>query len=422
MQEDGNMNHDRFEPNVLLTTTEAETPSQVSILRRVPMKMRLLLYALAVPLLCALSPLARADYIACPAETTWNVTTPLPDPWSATMQKTSRSEQMTVLINSVEWLVCRYSHTDGQTSVYSQKNDVFSLHLQRPVFSGVGINKEICPGNTIATGVTSPVPAPWKSTKYIWTLDAAYGEELAGQSLIVCRYIAHWDSQRVGPSSLLRPLNLGDDKPLAPTPKPEPQLPGNIAAEFAVTNVSLATVPAPRQRACPAKVGFQGSIQVNGPGDVIYRIVDNKGVAGPQQKLTFTKAGEKPLAFQINVSAPVSPPPAQGGSFTTAPAPSGPQVTAAGGGGPAATNNVAGASTPGALWGFQRVEILAPASGKTKSQDAAWSVQCVTVNKRAGATSIQTQPEKPSATLSAPKTPPPSKTRESSTPKETEKK
>jgi hypothetical protein len=223
---------------------------------------------------------------------------------------------------------------------------------------------------------------------------------------------------------LLRPLNLGDDKPLAPTPKPEPQLPGNITTEFAVTNVSLATVPAPKQRACPAKVSFQGSIVVNGPGDVIYRFVDNKGVAGPQQKLTFTKAGQKPLAFQINVSAPVSPPSTPPGSVTTVPPPSGPQVkAAAGGGGPAATSNVAGASTPGALWGFQRVEILAPTSGKTKSQDAAWSVQCTTVNKKLGATSFQAQPEKPSATLSTPKSPPPpSKPRDNNVPTDTDKK
>ena len=383
------------------------------------MKMRFVLHALAVPLLCALSPLAHADYIACPAETRWEVTTPLPDPWSATVQVSSESKQYTVLINSVEWLVCRYSHAPGHLSVYPSKSDVFRINLQRPMIYGVGgVSKAICPTNTIATEVASPVPAPWKSTKYIWTLDAFQIIEIGGESLITCTYFAPLDSQGVGPSSLLQPLNLGDDKPLASTPKPEPELPGNIAAEFAVTNVSLATVPAPRQRACPAKVGFQGSIQVNGPGDVIYRIVDNKGVAGPQQKLSFSKAGEKPLAFQINVSAPVPPPSAPGGSYTTVPAPSGPQVKAAGGGGPAATSNVAGASTPGALWGFQRIEILAPASGKTKSQDAAWSVQCATVNKRAGATNIQAQPNEPSPTMSAPKTPPPSKSPDTSLPKD----
>ncbi|HET9474358.1 MAG TPA: hypothetical protein VFO82_10715, partial [Steroidobacteraceae bacterium] len=94
----------------------------------------------------------------------------------------------------------------------------------------------------------------------------------------------------------------------------------------------------------------------------------------------------------------------------------GPQVKAAGGGGPAATSNVAGASTPGALWGFQRIEILAPASGKTKSQDAAWSVQCATVNKQSGATSIQAQPKTSSPPVSAPQTPPPSKPRDTSLP------
>jgi len=378
------------------------------------MKMRFAIYALAVPVFCALSPLAHADYIACPAETKWNVTTPLPDPWSATLQSTGQSVQSTVLINAVEWLVCRYSHKPGETSVYPSTGSVFRLSLQRPMMQEGSISKATCPANSIATEVVSPVPAPWKSTKYIWTLDNVDTTEIGGQPLIVCKYTANMDSQQVGPSSLLRPLNLGDAKPLAATPKPEPEMPGNLAVEFAVTHVSLATVPAPLQRPCPAKVGFQGSIGVNGPGDVIYRIVDNKGVAGPQQKLTFVKAGQKPLAFQVNVSAPVAPPAAQGGSFTTAPKPSGPQIAAAGaGGGPAATSNVAAASTPGALWGFQRVEILAPAGGKTKSEDAAWSLQCVTVNAPAGATNIQVQPAKPSPKLSTPKTPPPSKSRDS---------
>ena len=69
---------------------------------------------------------------------------------------------------------------------------------------------------------------------------------------------------------------------------------------------------------------------------------------------------------------------------------------------------------PGALWGFQRIEILAPAGGKTKSQDAAWSVQCATVNKQSGATNIQAQPKESSPTMSAPKAPPPSKSPDTS--------
>jgi hypothetical protein len=148
---------------------------------------------------------------------------------------------------------------------------------------------------------------------------------------------------------------------------------------------------------------------------VIYRIVDNKGVAGPQRKLTFVKAGQKPLAFQINVDAPVSPPSGQGGAFTTAPAPSGPQVAAPGGGTPAAPANITATHSPGALWGFQRVEILSPSGGKTQSQDATWSVQCATVSQPAGSTRFKSQPEKPAPGLTTPKTPPASKPRESGT-------
>lgn len=382
------------------------------------MKMRSPLYALVVPLLLALSPLARADYIACPVETTWKVTTPLPDPWSATTQVSGASEQFTVFINAVEWLVCRYSHRPEDLSVYSSQNGKFKVRLQRPKLVGVSFGLETCPAKSITTEVTSPVVAPWKSTKYVWNLEGITATEIGGQDLLVCSYAASMDSQNVGPSSLLRPLNLEGQLPLAPTPKPGPQLPGSFAAEFAVTNVSLATVPAARQRACPAPVNFQGSITVSGPGDVIYRYVDNNGVAGPQQKLTFTQAGTKPVAFQINVNAPVQPPSAQPGSFTTAPAPSGPQIAAAsGGGGVSASSNIAAPSTPNTLWGFQRIEILAPTGGKTKSQDAAWSVQCSGATLRSPANRIQANPKKVSPVVIAPKTTPPTKPRNSGKPK-----
>ena len=374
------------------------------------MKTRSLLCWLVAPVLCAFAPLAHADFIPCPAKTTWKVTTPLPDPWSSTMQESAYAEQVTVLINSVEWLVCRYSHAPGEMGLYSMSApNQFRVRLQRPPMQDASFSLATCPSKTITTEVVSPVPAPWKSTKYVWTLTGITKDELGGQDVLMCTYVAPLDSQGVGPTSLLQPLNLGDEKPLAGTPKPDPKPPGNFAAEFAVTNVSLATVPAPRQRACPAKVGFQGSIEVNGPGEVIYRVVDNKGVAGPQQKLVFSKAGAKPLAFQINVDAPAPPPSGPVGSKVTAPAPAGPQVTSAGGGGPAASSNIAGSSTPGSLWGFRRIEILAPTGGKTKSQDAAWSLQCVTPTQKPGATSIQAQPKKPPPSLGAPKTPPPSK-------------
>jgi hypothetical protein len=214
----------------------------------------------------------------------------------------------------------------------------------------------------------------------------------------MCKYLAPLDSQGVGPSSLLQPLNLGADPPLAATPKPGPKMPGNFAVEFAVLNASLATVPAPQQRPCPAKVGFQGSIEVNGPGDVIYRTVDNKGVKGPQKKLTFVKAGAKPVALQITVGSPVPPPSAGGGSFSATPTPAGPQVAAPGGaaGGPAASSTFAETTTPGKHWGFMRIEILAPTGGKTKSQDAAWSVQCTAGNQPPGGSMIQAPKAVPS--------------------------
>jgi hypothetical protein len=377
------------------------------------MKTRSLLRGLAFPALCALAPLAHADYIPCPAETKWEVSSPLPDPWSSTVQRTTRSEQFTVLINAVEWLVCRYSHAPGEPSVYTSVGAGFRVRLQRPLFLGVSIDKSICPHKTITTEVASPVPAPWKSTKYLWNLEGVTVTELAGQDVIMCSYLATLDSQGVGPSSLLQPLNLGDDKPLAATPKPGPKLPGNLAAEFAVTNASLATVPAPAQRACPTKVGFQGSIAVNGPGEVIYRTVDNKGVAGPQKKLQFAQAGAKPIAFQINAAPAVSPTPSGGGSLSATPKPAGPQlaVAAGAGGGAAASGNFSEANTPGKLWGFMRIEILAPTGGKTQSQDAAWSVQCVSVNQKPGATQIQAQPANTQPGLRAPATATPAKTR-----------
>jgi hypothetical protein len=365
------------------------------------MKTHSLIRGLAALAFCALAPLAHADYIACPAETEWKVTTPLPDPWSSTVQVSSQYEQFTVLINAVEWLVCKYAHAQNQPSVYSYSSPNFRVRLQRPAFHGVAVNKEMCPAKTIATGVTSPVPAPWKSTKYIWNLDSVSVTSIGGQDMILCSYLAGWDSQHVGPSSLLQPLNLGDDKPLAATPKPGPRLPGNFAAEFAVMNASLATVPAPQQRACPAQVGFQGSIAVNGPGDVIYRTVDNLGNKRPQQKVHFAKAGAKPLAFQISVGTPVPPSQPGNGSLTVAPQPGGPAFASSGGGngGPVQGGALTEAATPGKLWGFMRIEILAPSGGKTKSQDAAWSVQCVKVNQQPGAVNFQAEPKNPSATL-----------------------
>jgi len=277
-----------------------------------------------------------------------------------------------------------------------------------------GFSNATCPAKTITTEVASPVPAPWKSTKYIWNLTGASSADVGGQSVILCTYFAPWDSQHVGPSSLLQPLNLGDEKPLATTPKPDPERPGNLTAAFAVTNAKLAVVPAPRQRACPTKVAFQGSIEVNGPGEVIYRIVDNKGVAGAQQKLTFSRAGVKPLAFQIDVDAPMPPTSAHRDSFATAPTP-GSQVA---GGGAAAGANVTGASAPGTIWGFSRIEILAPAGGASQSQDAAWSVQCVTVNQQPGPTGLQAPPRKLPPAMSAPKPLPPPKPRDATSQKD----
>jgi hypothetical protein len=385
------------------------------------MNTRSLLLGLLVPVLLALSPLARADYTPCPGETTWKVTTPLPDPWSSTDQTSSLSKQFTVLINAVEWLVCSYSHRPGEPSVFGRENGKFRVRLQRPKPLDYGslAKNDICPTNTITTEVVSPVPAPWKSTKYVWTLEGTSVTEIGGQDLVLCTYTAPMDSQNVGPSSVLRPLNLEGQLPLAPTPKPGPQLPGSLAAEFAVTNVSLATVPAARQRACPAPVSFQGSITVNGPGEVIYRYVDNKGVAGPQKKLTFTQAGTKPVAFQITVDAPETPPSAQPGSLATTPTPAGPQIAAASGGGVSASSNIAAPSTPNTQWGFQRIEILAPTGGKTKSQDAAWSVQCSGATLKTPVNRIKANPRKEPPEVIAPKTAPPTKPRDNAKPKGT---
>src|SRR4026208_2271042 len=109
------------------------------------MKARPWLHTLALPVLWALAPLAHADAVVCPAETTWNVTTPLPDPWSSTVQASGKSKQFTALSHSVEGLVCQYSHAPGEPSVWTDTGWGFRVSLQRPMTYDKGFSNATCP-------------------------------------------------------------------------------------------------------------------------------------------------------------------------------------------------------------------------------------------------------------------------------------
>lgn len=164
---------------------------------------------------------------------------------------------------------------------------------------------------------------------------------------------------------------------LAQPPPPRPPLvppgPPNLAVPFAVTGVSLHAVPSQQTTEEEvAKVKFQGEIEVNREGLVVYRIRQN-GALGPISKLGFSSQGSKPVDFTIDVPCRA---PAPGGTLTTQP-----------GGSP---GGFAAPTAPGVKSGSAQLVIVEPPSHANQSDLAFYQVRCKPKSPVAGGGTLVT--------------------------------
>lgn len=326
-----------------------------------PQFFRVLTAALAAAVVGSTSS-AFADYVPCPVEAAkWGVTG-LPDPWDSTVQEGALKEQKGTFINGKEWLLCRYAFP-GQDSLFekspSQMGSYFHvLSVKRPGFKYNNLSEIKCPGPKLKTRLLTDIPSPWKSTTYVWKQVGKEFTEIAGQTYIRCTYEpTDYDVWGAGPSAILRSLEPDTGPGLAPNPDPKPVMPGNLAAEFAVTQATLDTKPVVEAK-CPTRVRFTGSVAANGKGQVHYRIVHN-GAEGTPKQLVFGQAGNRPVVAEFQVGGLTGPsvqadsPPAGGEASLAAP------------------------SAPNQHTGSARIQILSPQGGVVKSDDANYLVKCV---------------------------------------------
>ena len=308
------------------------------------------------------TPRALAEHVPCPVETArWGVTG-LPDPWDSTIQEGALKEQKGTFINGKEWLMCRYAFP-GQDSLYETSPSqmgahFYTLSVKRPGLKYNNLSEIKCPAPKLKTRLLTDIPSPWKSTTYVWKQVGKEVIEIAGQIFIRCTYEpTDYDVWGAGPSAILRSLEPDTGPGLAPNPDPKPVIPGNLAAEFAVTRATLDTRPVV-EASCPTRVRFTGSVAANGKGQVHYRIVHN-GAEGTPRQLVFRQAGSRPVVAEFQV----------GGL-------NGPSVQA---GNPAAGGeaSLAAPSAPNQHRGSARIQILSPQGGVIKSEDANYLVKCV---------------------------------------------
>lgn len=307
-----------------------------------------------------------ADFVPCPVQKAqWGVTTPLPDPWTSTLQEAGLKEQKGAFINGKEWLLCRYAFPGNDSLFVGDPGwtppgfspGQLRVSVMRPAFTNAKLSEVKCPAPQLKTQVLTNLPPPWTATTYVWKEVSKIMRDIASQKYIVCYYEpVREDVWGAGPSAILRSLEPDKGPPLAANPKPKPPLPGNLTSEFAVTGAKLHTAPLV-ETTCPAKVTFTGSVAANGKGQVQYRIVHN-GAAGTPKQLDFGQAGNRPVSAEFQV-----------GGIT------GPAVQAAsptGGGG-----SLAAPSAPNQHTGSARIQILKPQGGVLKSNDANYMVKCV---------------------------------------------
>ena len=323
---------------------------------------RILTAALAAVVLGSTSS-AFADYVPCPVNSAkWGVTTPLPDPWDSTDQEAELKEQKGTFINGKEWLLCRYAFP-GMHALFQKQEGQWSspthyrVSVKRPSFTKT-LGPVSCPVPQLKTELLTDVPAPWKSTTYVWKEVGKEYTEIAGQGYVRCLYEpTRMDVWGAGPSAILRSLEPDTGPGLAPNPDPKPVMPGNLAAEFAVTQATLDTKPVVEAK-CPTRLRFTGSVAANGKGQVHYRIVHN-GAEGTPRQLVFPQAGNRPVVAEFQV-----------GGLT------GPSVQAEN---PAAGGeaSLAAPSAPNQHTGSARIQILSPQGGVVKSDDANYLVKCV---------------------------------------------
>ena len=315
---------------------------------------------------------AAANDIPCPVKkATWEVTTPLPAPWSAPAEVGEQMKRFSVFINGREWIICQYAKKEYYPSVFEYLPgpgpNLYKLTVTRPAFSDVNIDEIPCPANDVRVELKTAVPSPWTSTSYVFALDRKSRLDAPSGNLIVCHYRtrSHHDSWGAGPSAILRPVVADTGPGLTGTPKPDPSRPDNLTAVFGVTGATLSTAAEVRT-ACPATVKFRGYIHANGAGTVRYRFVHN-GKPGAVREVPFDRAEGRPVLFDVQVgdgdrsgTVTARPKPApRGGSITSAPAPD---------------NRLSG-------WG--RIEILSPQGGVSRSDIASYVVTC-TPNRPAG--------------------------------------
>jgi hypothetical protein len=193
-----------------------------------------------------------------------------------------------------------------------------------------------CPP-TVGVEVLSELAPPWLGTTYPWSLTSKFPSP--DYNANVCVY----EGKRV--SQVLRPL-VTDYPDFTSNPPPAID---DLKQVFAVTKAELTAIPTKKTTTCPTTVRFEGRIDVNGPGEIRYRIEEN-GQVGPLQTIDADAAGGYAMAWESDVSGPQKP--AAIGGLVAEPKPA----------------NVAA--------GQARILIESPPDGVSESNVASYEITC----------------------------------------------
>jgi hypothetical protein len=309
---------------------------------------------------------AAANDIPCPVQKAiWEVTTPLPDPWSGSLKEGQLLARESAFVNGRDWILCIYNKVSDSSvdeSVFPTQEFVggrsYVLEVTRPAPTNRDWSTIDCPATELTTGLKTAVPSPWTSTVYVFRFYEKVMYHATHSRRIACRYrTERHDSWKAGPAAIMRAVKADTNPGFTGTPKPDPSRPSGLTSVFGVTAVTLATFGELRG-SCPAQVKFRGYITANGAGTVRYRVVHNN-TAGHPKEMEFDRPEGRPVLFDITVgdgdptgSASARPKSASRGSMTAAPAPENRRS------------------------GWARLEILSPQSGVARSDIVSYTFTC----------------------------------------------